>query len=326
MDGWKNKKGISLVSLVVTIIVLIILSGVVIILNNSGIIEKTVLAATKTEEGILEEQIEMAWVETKATHILSTENFEDSVLEENFQKELEKNLKEVYQFENVNVSVRDDSSMHITFTYKDEIYDFLVSSNGKASLDSKEKVEINKPLKGNVKVGDYIEYPIEYFDVYEGKKYTSTNGWRIIDDGVMEGTSGYVKIISTGVPAKFDYYHKDREEIMDNLLNHFEEIDLLDNSNTGIRVKGKKFKVDEIAEKVTTLTLSDFNCAYNVLYHTNRKLDDTSSFDDKYQLFHLRDTKMFTYLLVTNEAEKNDGMYYMTNSGINFMEMILELV
>ena len=57
----KEKKGITLVALVVTIIVLIILAGVTlnIVLDQNGIIEKTQEARSETEEATLEEKIKL---------------------------------------------------------------------------------------------------------------------------------------------------------------------------------------------------------------------------------------------------------------------------
>ncbi|MBO5413747.1 MAG: hypothetical protein J6A29_05640, partial [Clostridia bacterium] len=60
----------------------------------------------------------------------------------------------------------------------------------------------------NIKIGDFIEYGIEYKDVYMDYTYSTTNGWRLLnyktDD---EGKTIYdVELISTGVPAKLFYY------------------------------------------------------------------------------------------------------------------------
>ena len=68
-------------------------------------------------------------------------------------------------------------------------------------------LDIRQSISNNI--GDFVEYPIEYTDVYYSEyKYTKDNGWRLLtqrknDDGTFD-----IEIISTGVPAKLNYYHK----------------------------------------------------------------------------------------------------------------------
>ncbi len=60
----KNKKGISLIVLVITIIVMIILAAAVVIaLNNTGIIEKAGYAVQLTDEKQVQDLASLAWAE-----------------------------------------------------------------------------------------------------------------------------------------------------------------------------------------------------------------------------------------------------------------------
>ena len=62
----------------------------------------------------------------------------------------------------------------------------------------------------------YVEYDVEYTDVYTGTVYTKNKGWRLLTSDETLGTStstsgaatytGDVEIISTGVPAKLYYF------------------------------------------------------------------------------------------------------------------------
>ena len=59
--------------------------------------------------------------------------------------------------------------------------------------------------------GIFIEYDVEYTDTYYSSyKYTSKNGWRLIDYKIRDdGKTLYdVKLMSTGIPARM-YYHPD---------------------------------------------------------------------------------------------------------------------
>ena len=66
-------------------------------------------------------------------------------------------------------------------------------------------------------IGDYIEYDVEYTDMYSdtdletsGEQhytFTQNDGWRILDPGTKNSDGSYknVKIISTGIPAILNY-------------------------------------------------------------------------------------------------------------------------
>ncbi len=79
----KNKKGISLIVLVITIIVMIILAGAIILtLNNSGIIEKASEAVEKTNEATVNELAQTKWAEAYLKTNKSQEALEEYVLTE----------------------------------------------------------------------------------------------------------------------------------------------------------------------------------------------------------------------------------------------------
>lgn len=293
MNVLNTKTGITLVSLVVTIIVLLILAGVTLVILNGFLLDKIATVSSKTEEAFLKEKIEMAFMEIKTAYESEKETTSMNK-SEYFVRELKKSL-ERGDVEEVIISGTIEEGIKISLRYYNQMYEFKILANGELKL-------IN-PLLGNVKVGDYVEYPIQYIDIYSGKQDTSTDGWRVIDDGVMEGTSGAVKIISTGVPAKWFYdkmQYKNGKEAIDILTNHFEESILLDK---GIEsVNGSIFKIDKMTRKITTLTLAEFNYAYNALYKTSRTPDDMSDPEnDEYGLLKLKMAEPYFYWLATKE-------------------------
>lgn len=288
MNVLNRKTGITMVSLVVAIIVLLILAGVTFVILNEFLIDKIAIVSSKTEE-----KIEMAFIEVKTAYESEKETISMSK-SEYFVRELKKSL-ERGDVEEVIISGEIEEGIRIGLRYHNQNYQFKMLANGELKL-------IN-PLLGNVKIGDYVEYPIQYVDIYSGKQYTSTDGWRVIDDGVMEGTSGTVKIISTGIPAKWFYdkmQYRNGDEALDILINHFEESILLDK---GIEsVNGSIFRIDKLTRKITILTLAEFNHAYNAVYKTNRTPADMSELaNDEYGLLKLKMAEPYFYWLATKE-------------------------
>ncbi len=307
MANWKKKNGISMISLVITIIVLLILIGVTLRMGGLFIIDKAILASSKTTEALLQEEIELIladidisyWVEAKDENKLDYSK-----------RKLKEKLEELEHIENVQIAEDDNKNLNIVFSSKDKNYEFQILTNG--------EVNLRNPLKGNVKLGDYIEYPIEYTDVYSEEFYTASNGWRVIDDGVMEGTSGYVKIISTGIPAKWCCEGVNNRVEVNDLMNHFEDIEL--RISDGSDIKGSQFKNEKLADRITTLSLSELNHVHNVLYKTKRDLNDESKLEDKYGLFDLNNYYMFCYWLGTIKEETQTGLYFMTDEGIEYYD------
>ncbi len=56
----------------------------------------------------------------------------------------------------------------------------------------------------------YVQYDVEYKDVYTGTQYTKNTGWRLLTDlsehEAKRTYTGDIEIISTGIPAKLYYY------------------------------------------------------------------------------------------------------------------------
>lgn len=310
MNDVNKENGITLTSIVVTVIILLILAGLTLVILNEFLTEEIMNVSNKTEEAFLKEKIEMTFMEVKTAYF-ENKDITNITKSEYFIKELEKSLEKSADIKEIVISGNVEESIRISLKYHNQKYEFEILANGEVNF-------INS-LVGKVKIGDYIEYPVEYTDIYSRIQYTSTNGWRVIDDGVMEGTSGFVKIISTGIPVKWHYditKYKSGQEAVDCLLNHFEDNILLEESTNGKEIKGDYFKVNQIANKVATLSLSDLNKACNALYNTNRKLDDISVIQDKYELFNLKYSQNFYYWLAT--VADDNKIYYLSDKNIQY--------
>ena len=90
----KNKNGISLIVLVITIIVMIILAGAIILtINNSGIINKASEAVDASDEATVKELAQLAWAEAYADGVRTVEDLADGTkgFKTRIEEALEKN-------------------------------------------------------------------------------------------------------------------------------------------------------------------------------------------------------------------------------------------
>lgn len=159
-------------------------------------------------------------------------------------------------------------------------------------------------LRENVKLGDYIEYPMEYKDVFTGEHYDATRAWRVV-----EASHEGVKIISTGMPAKW-YYRAGNTSFMDDFENL---TDLRDAQKDYIRAKD--FAVRGLSSKIETLSLADLNHFCNKIYGTNRREDDISPVPENCELFYLSVPNTYYWLATTDKADSNK-LYRVENYAI----------
>lgn len=146
-----NKKGITLIALVVTIIVLIILAGVSInvILTDGGIIAKAKEAKEKSKVGELKERLQLEVLESYSDNKL----FDYNVLKENLK--------------NVGITIPEEEKYPITINL--EGYDFKIDSEGNVSQVCSAIEVANNPK----------EYYGKYITNYATTNATTTVNWRI---------------------------------------------------------------------------------------------------------------------------------------------------
>lgn len=307
MNRIRDEEGISLVALAVTIVILLILVGITFVIADGLLLDNAILASNKTIEASLKEKIEIAWVTLETAYWDELEHDPSRKKQDYFNEKFAETLQVLENVSDVKMTGKIEENTYIMFKHQNKEYAFCISKNGKAKI-------VNW-LKQDIKVGDYVNYPLEYTDVYSEEHYTAQNGWRVIDDGKMKGTSGHVRIISTGIPAKWYYDHRNyenSESAVSNLRDNFEELDLLD-SLDGVFMKGKAFKNETLADKISSVSLSDFNYAYNEIYQTNRKADEIIDPGIKDELFY-RDKSY--YWLATNSMENDKAIYYVSSEEI----------
>ena len=58
-------------------------------------------------------------------------------------------------------------------------------------------------------IGDYIDYGVDYTDVYTNYEFSGDWAWRILSKEDNEDGTSNLEIISTGVPAQLNYYFED---------------------------------------------------------------------------------------------------------------------
>lgn len=266
---------------------------------------------------MLKERIELVWTDGEIAYEEEVRKNHDIVRLDYCREKLVESLKTFDDLEDVTGVSNENGWIKICFQYQNQDYTFYISEEGEASL--------LKLLKGNVGVGEYVEYPLAYCDIYTQVNYTEQNGWRVIDDGVMNGTTGDVKIISSHIPVKWLYDSLKYENVqlaVEDLNNNFEDLDFVNIAHLQLgeevesdTIKGSYFKIDTLAKKITTLSLRDLNCAYNVMYRTNRKENDISALREDDDLFHIRSPGSY-YWLITNAPEDENNLYYMSTKGI----------
>ncbi len=124
----KEKKGITLIALVVTIVVLLILAGVSIsmLTGESGIIKQAMDAKDKTIIGQEQEQVEMAYVSAATTKL------GDEVTETNLQNELDIIVGET----KTNVTTNDDETLNVLFA--DTQHNYNVNKGEVFRIESEE--------------------------------------------------------------------------------------------------------------------------------------------------------------------------------------------
>ena len=287
-----NECGVTLVVLVVSIIVLMILAVVGFrTIAESGILDKATEASSITLEESLYEKVKLIYSSCEIEYYeKSSKNSEldkDEYIHEKFIEKLavEENFESIV-FENNIVS----------FEYGGDEYKYSIGANVK--------------LKGNVEVGDYINYPIEYSDVYDMEEYTSQNGWRVLDDGVMEGSSGSIKIISTGIPMKWKYNGEDADTEINNLLKNFKTTSFKTASSKK-NYSGADFINNKYAIGVSSLNLKELNAAYNAITGSNRAEDDTTSIDNSVDLFYNSFPRAYYWVF----TKKEDNIIYHVMEG-----------
>lgn len=354
----KKQKGITLISLIVTISVLLILAAVAI----SNVTDDGVLDKTKEEKYAYEISQEKSNLKTEvlkwqsiSSHEPTLENYLDEIYgEENVEPNTDDTITVTVPSGNKYI-VTDGGLVEVWCDHTNTVVKNVVTATcttegytGDTVCTRCERIVVtgttiaalnhpNKEIRNetetytgdtyckdcgikiasgsvvcipdkNLKVGSYVEYDVSYTDMYQGTKYTSTNGWRYLgtDD------SGRKLLITTGIPVvlwihtqSYKYAWWDTDTTLNNnvratngLIENFAKIPYTQTTsgtsvsalNTAIgrfagetisgmtyTVIGDTFKSSTYASKiknVRTLTLAELNRAVNSA--TNGSREETS--------------------------------------------------
>ncbi|MBO5413030.1 MAG: hypothetical protein J6A29_01770 [Clostridia bacterium] len=243
----RQNKGITLIALIITIIVMLILVAVTITTAiNGGLFEKAGEAVGDTKNSINAEQkladgrikIGDFWYASiddylnnnpiatgitvdKATLELKKKEAEEATGEEVltgtitasvFGMDQEPEITwEVTPADQTAVTLSGTTGKTITVTAVGTV-GATITITAKCTYEEKEytapcEVSLKIIKLANIKIGDFVEYGIEYKDVIKDYTYLTTNGWRLLNYKTNdEGKTIYdVELISTGVPAKLYY-------------------------------------------------------------------------------------------------------------------------
>ena len=190
----KNKNGITLIALVITIIVLLILAGVSlsITLGENGIIAKSQNAVVKNREAKAKEEVEMAWSSVKSEYLSdwtkdSTKKLKDYISKENLNSYLEGKG----QLEEDPVIRGDVYEVKYRAVDQNKLYTFLVSQDGK--MDYKTGIIISR-LNLNIEPTKKATLTAELVGI------TGEISWDSNNTSVVEvNENGEVTAISKGI-------------------------------------------------------------------------------------------------------------------------------
>ena len=166
----KVNSGVSLIALIITILVMLILAGIAIssTVGDKGVITQSENAGEEQRWATINDYRDL-WKSSLKTDKYST-------------------TKSAQKLSDLLIMLKENELI------KEDEKEFILE-NGYITIAEKDIEFFKLP-----NLGDYIEYDVEYTDMYTGYNFTATTGWRYL--GRSGGNS---LIISTGIPLKLYY-------------------------------------------------------------------------------------------------------------------------
>lgn len=230
MHNFKEKKGITLIALIITIIILLILAGVSInvIVGDNGVIGQAMKAKEKTDSESAKELAEMAITDYMAKYYTNRPNITlaeflkeklrvGQVLDNNYYLKYVSGKVTVFKGDKVDINQRFISG--------------TIEEDGRVDWNNNPLISDVYDESGeeylSLHVGDYVNYPVYYDNVVDtGNNCSTYNGWR-----VFEINGDEVKIVSAGCPLLYRYKYGYSVETIKNLtVNFFDPIEIDENS------------------------------------------------------------------------------------------------
>lgn len=142
----RNKKGITLIALVITIIILLILAGVAIsALGESGLFEKAKIARAKSEYASAKENIEMKLMEIQTDCMKNEKEYKIEEIAKNIKESKEITIEKYYNSDIASIKSEvtenlEDLSGLVVSVDKYSNYKFLISKNCKIAGATTKKI------------------------------------------------------------------------------------------------------------------------------------------------------------------------------------------
>lgn len=196
-EYFKSQKGITIVSLVVTIILLLILAGITIIglIGENGLLNKT-KEAKKNQ--LIADELEKIKLSVLTTQSKLEGKLTKSELEQTMSAEFGKDI----------ILNGED-----TWIYEGEYKDYFIFQDGR--IEEKEDYS-------QLSIGDYVNYNVYYENLnsYNSKYKVKNeyNGWRIIS---IDKQNNVVKLVSAGIPLTYKYNYGNTSQNVETLTSNF---------------------------------------------------------------------------------------------------------
>ena len=194
-EKFKQRQGITLIALVVTIIVLLILAGITIAMltGQNGILNRATEARDANGIAQIDEQVKLAVAEALSNGL-------GTITDTNLKVALNNNVGAG------NYEISGDETKGWTIKAGEKTYQI----NGNGDISGGDNTGGNSGGttgdEDSLYIDDsYVDYDVAYTDIYTNKDYTNLTGWRILKQE-SKGNGIYdLEIISTGIPAGLNY-------------------------------------------------------------------------------------------------------------------------
>ena len=257
----KNKKGITLVSLIITIIILLILASVSIsLIINSGIITKTKYAVDKYSEGEIEEQIKLAHLEYQTARLTGINKTEEEYMKDSLSNTLNVTVTIIKMGKNYKIEIEGKDKVYIlrydgTIKQSDKIEKMAVTSvYGKLDNENDKILHLKA-----TSVGEYEEIRKNSNNIYDiNISYSGIEGI-IIDEPIAPTAITFKDCAELIEIENIEDLHTENMISMGNMFYGCKNMESLDVS---------KFNTENITnlsgmflscEKLATLDLSNFD-------------------------------------------------------------------
>ena len=219
----KNKKGITLIALVVTIVILLILAGVTIatLTGDNGLLQKSTNAKQANEESTICENIKLAYGEYQIAQHTGTDKTAEKIIEDNLKLTYGDNIQKV-KVKNEKVTVN--------MTVSGELKTYIFKSTTGDAYEYVDPFNYGEKTKKTVVPGDDIILGTEKFRVFYNqdgviKAMPWYNLVTVTEDGtVKQGPAVAGK--STTITSAFS-----TENYWKNYTQNHKEVDMEDSRN-----------------------------------------------------------------------------------------------